>query len=432
LLTAREIRQRVNERHGIKPRQLVRYDNGFRALEWAREFMEDRSPIILLTGSAGGGKSRHGLEKLNNYMQDYPGVPGLMMRKAREWTNKSIVPFMKQTVQRGNPNVEIKKSESRFEYRNGSTLFWGGMKDDDQRESMRSIGGDGGLGIALFEEANAFTEDDFNETLARMRSPAAPYRQLILQTNPDAPSHWINQRLIIGGQAKVYYSSAKDNPYNPPEYVEFLNSLTGILYERLVLGRWVQAEGVVYDNFTMENVTDEAEYNPAWPVVYGVDDGYAAGAGKGSSSYHPRVVLLCQITPQGGINVFYEYVKTNELSEKTLENILALPYPKPEVAYVDSSAAELRSRIWQAEIQTVSATHPVSEGIKNVRRLICDGNGMRLLKVHPRCTETITEIQSYRYDINSHLVQAGEPKPLKENDHCMDALRYICHKLRYT
>lgn len=404
----------------------------FKPEPWQVKALADDAFIVLLSGSAGGGKSRTGLEMMHRYMQRHAGATGLMMRKAREWTGKSLVPFMKQgVIGRGGVGL-YKKSDMQFQYPNGSVIYVGGMASDDQRESVRSIGGDGGLDIVLFEEANAFEENDLNEIIGRMRGKAGPYRQIILMTNPDSPNHWINRRLIVGGEASVHYSGAKDNPHNPPEYIDNLNRMTGILYERLVLGRWVQAEGVIYDNFTMDNVTAEAEYNPEWPVFWGVDDGYASGAGKGSESYHPRVFLLCQMTPQGGIHIFYEYIKTNELSEKSISNILDLPYRKAEVAYVDSSAQELLNRIRELPMSTIGATHKVSEGIKNVRRLICDGNGVRLLKVHPRCVETVNEFQSYRYDLASRSVEAGEPKPLKENDHCMDALRYVCHRLRYT
>lgn len=402
-------------------------------LDWQLPALDDHAHIILLTGAAGGGKSRLGLELLHRYMMRYPGATGLMMRKAQEWAGKSIVPFMWQSVMKRNRALaDMKKSDRHFAYANGGTLFWGGMNDDDQRESIRSIGGEGGLSIALFEEANAFSEQDFNEILARMRSPTGAYRQIILMTNPDAPTHWINQRLIIGGEASVYYSSAKDNPHNPPEYIDNLNRLTGLQYQRLVLGKWVQAEGVIYDNFSIEgNVTPDADYNPDWPVVWGVDDGYALGQGVGTESYHPRVVLIGNLTPQGGVNVFYEYVKTQELADVTIANLLALPYKRPDIAFVDSSAAELLGRIRTASIMASGATHKVGEGIKNVRRLVCDGQGVRLLRLHPRCTHMIREFQSYRYVEHGQAV-AGELKPHKVDDHTMDAIRYICWHLRYN
>ena len=188
---------------------------------------------------------------------------------------------------------------------------------------------------------------------------------------------------------------------------------------------------MIYDNFTVEdNVSESAEYNPAWPVVWGVDDGYAMGAGKGTASYHPRVFLLAQFTPQGGLNVFAEYGATLQVEETSLKNVLELGYPLPEMAYVDSSAAQLKARIWQMGVQTIGATHVVTEGIKNVRRLVCDGNGVRLLKVHPRCKELINEFQSYAYSDSLSSVN-GERKPDKVSDHFVDSCRYICTRLRY-
>jgi phage terminase large subunit len=319
-----------------------------------------------------------------------------------------------------------------FQYTNGATLYYGGMKDDDQRESIRSIGEDGGLGIALFEEANAFKEDDYNEILGRMRSPAAPYRQIILMTNPDSPTHWINQRLIIGREAKVYYSGARDNPFNPPDYIAGLDQLTGTLYQRLVLGKWVQAEGVIYDNFDMEfNVTEEAEFNKDWLVRWGVDDGYAQGQGPGHESYHPRVILFGHITPAGGLDIFAEYYKTGEASyQKTIQDAAEYGYPMPEAAHIDSSAAMFKGALKDAGIYCVGATHKVSEGIKNVRQLICDGNGIRRLRIHPRCKNLIRELLSYRY-AEGVVAQLGEPKPMKLDNHGPDSVRYMGWPLRH-
>ena len=403
-------------------------------LNWQFAPLMDKSLVMLMTGSGGGGKSRCACEKLHAYLLKYPGSTGLMLRKAREWATRSIVPMMWETVMGGERSgVNFNRSDYIFTYPNGSVLYAGGMKDDSQREAIRSIGQKGALDIIWMEEANAFTEQDYQEVLVRLRGTSAPWRQLILTTNPDSPTHWINQRLIIGQEASTYYSGAIDNPHTAPEYRQTLEMLTGTQYERLVLGRWVQAEGVVYDNFSLMdggNVTEEAEYNPDWPIAWGVDDGYAKGEGKGSISYHPRVFLLAQFTPTGGLNIFAEYGACLEVEETSLRNVLDMGYPAPELAYVDSSAAQLKARIWGMGITTFGATHVVTEGIKNVRRLICDGQGVRLLKVHPRCKELIGEFQSYAYGDSAASVN-GERKPLKLNDHFVDSCRYLSTRLRY-
>lgn len=420
---------------GTNPKSKVNPLAPYDPLPWQLPALRDKSPIVLLTGSAGGGKSRCAAEKIHAFMLKYPGATGLVLRKAREFVSKSAVPMLWHKVMGGvKSGVDMVKSDSLFRYKNGSMLWWGGMKDDDQREALRSIGQDGALDFVWMEEANRFTSKDFDEILGRMRGKAADWNQILLSTNPDAPRHWINERLIKGKQAHVYYSSAIDNPNNPDTYAQRLALMTGTLYDRLVLGKWVLAEGAIYDNFSLEpggNVTEEAEYNPDLPVYWGVDDGYSAGAGRGTESYHPRVILLCQFTAQGGVNVFAEYVRCLEQAEATIKNVLDMGYPLPDAAYVDSSAAQLKGRIYDSGVaQTIGATHPVTEGIKNLRRLVCDGNNVRLLKVHPRCVETIGEFQSYHHE-DSLVAIGGEPKPAKLDDHCMDALRYICWKLRF-
>lgn len=220
------------------------------------------------------------------------------------------------------------------------------------------------------------------------------------------------------------------NPHIDPAEIEMQRKLLPERsFRQEYMARFEEDAGAIYDNFSTGNVSTDAEYNPYLPVEWGVDDGYVFGEGIGSASYHPRVFLLGQFTARGGLNIFAEYIACGEVEEVSLDHVLQLPYTKPDVAHVDSSAAQLKARIWSKGIQTVGATHKVLEGIKNVRRLICDGQGERLIQIHPRCVHTIRELQTYRYDLNSSAT--GEPKPLKLDDHCADALRYLCHKLRF-
>jgi len=352
----------------------------------------------------------------------------MVLRKERVTLTNSTLPMLERQVFGDDPLVRHAPSRHRYEYANGSMLIYGGMADDEQRENVRSMS----LDIAWLEEATRFNEADYNELLARMRGNAASWRQIVASTNPDAPTHWIKRRLIDGLEAHVYSSAAVDNPHNPEQYAAALDAMTGIQRQRLLEGKWTQAEGVIYDNWSHENITHEAEYNPANGAVYwGIDDGYVYGGGPGTLSYHPRVVLLAQITPIGGLNVFAEYYRTLELAETTISSVRALGYPAPSVVAVDSSAAELRGRLAGAGIANFGATHSVSEGIKNLRRFICDGNGQRLFRVHPRCVNLIRELQTYRYSDSTAGVSAGEPKPEKLDDHGPDSARYIAWSLRH-
>jgi PBSX family phage terminase large subunit len=331
-----DLTERVRAKHDVSP--IAPYDA--RAIPWHVAALRDKSRILLATGSKGGGKSRFAAEKMHSFCLKYPGATGLVVRKTRETLTNSTVLFMQQQVIGGDKRVKFLEGKHRFEYQhNGSFLAYGGMKDAEQREQVRSMGANGGLDIIWMEEANAFEETDFSELIGCLRGVAAPWRELIMTTNPDGPDHWIRRKFILPATQKlsdrvfrgevdgnvftVYYSGAADNPFNPPDYQNTLNLLTGIEYQRLVLGQWVQAEGVVYDNFSAEDGANvlNVDYTPNQPFYWGVDDGYVMGGGPGTESYHPRVFLAAQPDGLGGFNILLERYRTGEASyEESIED----------------------------------------------------------------------------------------------------------------
>ena len=49
-----------------------------------------------------------------------------------------------------------------------------------------------------------------------------------------------------------------------------------------------------------------------------------------------------------------------------------------------------------------------------------------MVRVLSKCKHTVGEFSSYRWDPKAQE-ERGEDKPIKQNDHCMDALRYVCN-----
>jgi len=414
---------------GAKPKQ--RLINPFNPLPWQIAPWRDRSRILLLTGASGGGKSRLASEKLHGYCLHYPGSTALIARKVKTSMAAGTILFMRRKIVGADPAVRwIDSPKNRFEYRNGSVLQFIGLLDDDARENLKSIGQDGAVDIAWMEEATQFDEEDMNAMAARMRGHAAPWQQIILTCNPDAPTHWIKRRLIDGGESSVYYSKAADNFHNPADYQKWLATLTGIDYDRMVLGKWIQASGLVYDVWADPgNVTELAEFtSDGGPTLLAVDDGYVGERDKGgyfTANSHPRVFLWCQLRPNGQLSVFAEDFAVKRMSEQHLEDILGMGYPMPDFAAVDKSAAELRNRLHDAGIYTRKGPPSVEESIKELRRWIApDANGFRRLIVHPRCKHMRMEFASYRYDTQTE-------KPVKAFDHSIDAIRYLCWALRF-
>ncbi len=414
----------------------------YKPLPWQIAPWRDKSPTLLLAGTAGTGKSRLAAEKVHGYLLKYPNAAGLAVRKTRQSMTNSTVLFLDRSVIGPDPRVRHIKSQNRFEYWNGSILAYGGMADEEQREQIRSIGIVGGLDICWMEEAVRFVEDDYNEILGRMRGQAAPWQQIILSTNPGPPSHWINQRLILGGEASTYDKARpEDNPYNPPAYIDNLKRLTGILRMRLWEGLWCQAEGLVYQEFDLDNLTDD-EPDFSLPFELGIDDGYV----------DPRAILFIQ-RKGSEILVFDEIYESRKLAEQHVKQILNICLqwsPKdepegwktmgleeaaqwcranevqlPEIAMVSPEAKELQQRLRMADIPARKANNDIKQGIESVRELICDGNQVRTLKVNRRCKNLIRELtEGYVYPEGN---RKDNEKPMDGNDHAADALRYWVH-----
>lgn len=416
-----------------------KYIAPFQPLDWQVAAWRDKSQIVLCTGSAGGGKSRVCAEKLHAFCLKYPGATALILRKERATMSNSTLLFIARQVIGNDKRVIHRKGDFRFEYDNGSILAYGGMKDDSQRERIRSIGQDGSLDIVWMEEATQFTEQDYNEVLARMRGKAADWTQIILSTNPDAPGHWINIRLILGGEASVHRSKASDNIYNPDDYTsKTLEKLSGVQYRRLVLGEWAAGAGRVFnqwdDNFTSDtgkshdgNVTLDAEYDPAHGGVYwAIDDGYSGKMDSKTRMFtgtsHPRAIMFCQVRADGIISVFAESLRIETLADEHIRFCLNMSerngWPRPVYAIRDRSAASLEGALTANFIKSRYNTLSVEEGIKEMHEWVApDSNGVRKIIVHPRCFYMRYEMQTYSYDLHNNII--------KEHDHSIDAIRYF-------
>lgn len=401
----------------------------FNPFAWQIAPWRDTSSVVLLTGSAGGGKSRLAAEKIHALCLRYPNAQGLMLRKTRQSMTNSTVLFMERVIVGGTGGVVHVASKNRFEYPNRAILAYGGMADDEQRQQVRSIGQAGGVDFVWMEEATAFTEDDYNEVTARMRGQAAPFRQVILTTNPDAPTHWINKRLICGGEARVYYSSASDNLANPAEYIATLGKLTGVLGQRLRDGRWVQAEGAVYEEFDRSiHMIDPFPIPREWRRIRSVDFGYT----------NPFTCQWWALDGDGRMYLYREMYQTQRLVEDVTEEIKTLSQYENIESTVADHDAEDRATMARHGIATTPARKEITPGIQAVAaRLRKAGDGKPRLFIFrnalisedarlvdaKRPTGTADEFTSYVWP-KTQDGRTVKEVPVKDNDHGMDAMRY--------
>lgn len=400
--------------------------NLYDPLPWQLPALRDKSPVMLLTGSAGGGKSKAAGEKIHAFCKKYTNAMGVMLRKTRNSMTNSTVLFMDRNVIGQDPDVTHRPSKNRFEYTNGSILAYGGMANEEQREQIRSIGQDGAVDILWMEEATKFTEEDYNEATARMRGKAAPWNQIMLTTNPDRPTHWIYLDLIKGGGASVHYSSAVDNPHNPPSYRENLARLKGVLAQRLREGKWIQAEGVIYSNWRDDvHFIDNRPIPDDWRRFRVVDFGYT----------NPFVCQWWAVDGDDRLYLYREIYYTERTVKTHAAQITVLSKGERIEATICDHDAEDRATLRENGIPNIAAKKAVNTGIdKVIQRLALRGDerpGVYIMR--GALVETDPTLESAKRPLCTQDELAGyvwanhktKEMPVKENDHGMDAMRYM-------
>ena len=158
-----------------------------------------------------------------------------------------------------------------------SEIMYGGM---DQR------GADGeawfnslDFGAIAVDQAEELTEDDVSMLEGRLRHPTQPVQQLLLVVNPKGRSHHLYKRFFIDKTRSrvVIQSNTYDNTFLPKSYLNRLSRFTGPFYERFVLGKWVDLEGLVYPNFDpLIHVLPRVPTPDTWERFWAVDFGYTA------------------------------------------------------------------------------------------------------------------------------------------------------------
>lgn len=427
-----------------------RVEHRYKPVGSARELFTSRDSEVLLSGPAGTGKSRGCLEKIHAVCMKYPGMRAAILRKtATSLTSTALVTFREHVAKEALLSGEVKffggssQEASVYKYGNGSTITVGGM---DKATRIMSSEYD----VVYVQEATELSENDWEAITTRLRHGAMPYQQLIADCNPDVPYHWLKNR-CDSGRTKIIYCRHEDNPtlYNPAtdtwtpagtSYIDKLNALTGVRYERLRLGKWAAADGLIFDEWDPEVHLRNGPAEPPldWTRYWSIDFGYK----------NPFVWQAWAQDPDGRLYLYREIYMTGRTVEdhcKTIQKWQKTkrgPEPPPQAVVCDHDAEGRATLEEHLGITTVKAHKSVMEGIEAVKsRLAVQGDGKPRLFIarnalveidgslreanKPKCTEE--EILEYvwghnvTHDTNRTLREAPE----KKNDHGMDAMRYV-------
>lgn len=436
----------------IKPGQPPQYETvRFTPYGAARDLFYCRDLEVGLDGPAGTGKTVAALNKIHLALLKYPGARALLARKTNvDLAASAMVTFKNHVLHAGDGVVYFGGNRVKppaFQYPNGSEAVPLGL---DRPEKVKSNEYD----LALINEATECGIEDVELVRSRLRNGVMPYQQLIMDMNPGAPTHWLNQRMHAGITTRLL-SRHEDNPryYDrerqvwTPEgelYVQtVLGGLTGVRYQRLALGKWVAAEGLVYDEWdaavhvvpreqvmVRDAQSGRWQMPPAWPRYVVVDFGYT----------NPFVCHWYAHDPDGRLYLYRELYMTRRTVDVHAAEMLRLSAnePMPRAVICDSEDADGRAVITRVtRWGTIPAHKDIRNGIQALKaRLLPAGDkkprffvvqgallerDQALVAQKKPCGLT-EEIDAYVWDTRNNRKHGEEPMP--GDDHALDTARY--------
>jgi PBSX family phage terminase large subunit len=202
----------------------------------------------------------------------------------------------------------------------------------------------------------------------------------------------------------MYRFRTGENPTPSPDFVQSLG-YEGKFAQQELGGEFVSFEGLVYSAFDREKSVHPVD-TTGWRTVGGVDVG----------ARNPTAVLTVCVAGDERVHIAREFYQRNLGSTDILSAIESESDRAGfENIYIDPSAAAYITDLLNDGYPATKANNDVQTGIQRVSSVI------PRLTVDPSCVHTIAEFESYQYPDED---KANNDKPLKQNDHAMDALRY--------
>lgn len=412
-----------------------------------KDLFQYRGREVLMSGAAGTGKSVGGLMKVHIACMSKEKVRALIVRKTHaSLTSSTLVTFKEKVAADALAKGMVHfyggsaSEPPAFRYNNGSTILVSGL---DKNTRILSTEFD----LIFVDEAIEVTDEDLDTLITRLRNGKLSYQQLIMATNPGAPTHHLKRR-ADDGRCKMLYSKHEDNPrfhdgndwtQEGQDYLAGLDSLKGPRYQRMRWGKWVAAEGQIYEDFDPSiHVIDRFKVPDDWPLYITVDFGYT----------NPFVAQWWRVDGDGRLYLTREIYHSKTLVEEHARRILnqMAKYkrePKPTII-ADHDADGRATLVKYLGMPVHKAKKDVERGLQATQKRFevqPDGKPRifffrdavthedKALREAGKPTCTIDEIPDYIWDITGSASKAPKEAPLKVNDHGCDAMRYMVARL---
>lgn len=295
-----------------------------------------------------------------------------------------------------------------------NTFHLFGGKDESSAGLIQGIT----LAGVLLDEVALMPKSFVEQAVARCSVGGS---KLWFNCNPEGPSHWFYTGWILNSKRKnalhLHFTMEDNYSLEPAVKARYESLYSGVFYDRFIRGMWVVAEGLIYTMFNKD-----FHVVPSVPRPY---DKYILSCDYGT--INPTSIGLWGRVGETWYRMReYYYDSRREGHQRTDEEHYAQLEAlagdcRISSIIVDPSAASFIEVIRRHDRYRVEkAANAVIDGIRDVATRLQTGD----LFFCDCCTDCIREFGMYRWDEKA----VGVDRPIKENDHSMDDVRYFVHK----
>ena len=376
-------------------------------------FPYSRYDSLICDGAVRSGKTSIMMVAFIDWaMREFSGQRfGICGKTVDSATKNIIVPYISMSYAKKKYTLRWRRSDKLLEVKRGSVVNWFEVFGGKDESSFMLIQGRTLAGV-LLDEVALMPESFVNQALARCSVDGA---RMWFSCNPDNPNHWFYVNWIkrcSERNALYLHFTMPDNPsLSEKTLARYEAMYTGVFYRRYIMGEWCLAEGLVYD-FSEANITDEVPEAGEYYIScdYGTLNPFSAGLWCVN---HGRAVRVDEYYYSGRDKQYQltdeeYYAEVEKLADdKNIRHII-----------VDPSAASFIACIKKhGRFSVRKAKNDVMYGIRLTSAMLRAG----AIKIGSDCGDAIREFGLYRWDEDS-----TDDKPIKENDHAMDDIRYFC------
>lgn len=348
-------------------------------------------------------------------MSSFDGENFAMCGKTVGSFRRNVLFWLKLMLAGRGYHAEDKRSENLLVVSKGDRenyFYIFGGKDERSQDLIQGIT----LAGVFLDEVALMPESFVNQATGRCSVDGS---KLWFNCNPESPAHWFKTGWIDKAKEKglLYLHFTMDDNLSLSEKVKarYRRMYTGVFYDRFIRGLWVMAEGMIYPMYrgAIEAPPDGPADEYQVSIDYGTQNAFAALLWARYGRVWYAVKEYYYSGRETGVQ------KTDEQYAQDLETWLADIKPGKEIrTIIDPSAASFIALLRQknGRYRVVKADNAVVDGIRETATAMDQG----IIKIAPWLVSWIKEADGYVWDDNP-----AEDKPVKENDHAMDATRYF-------